>query len=132
MAGERCVEDPDAGLESEQREAPFRIGARREGALPEIVAARETKERFDPHIRVLDRIAALGRDAAGNTIEGLCGEDTEVTEDAENNRRYSAPCAHAPLCPCPRITIPGRAPVCRPLSSTTLPLTITVGMPIGY
>src|SRR5258708_28195219 len=71
MAGERGVEDPDAGLESEQREAPFRIGARREGALPEIVAARETKERFDPRLRGLARIAAPRRDAARHTPQRL-------------------------------------------------------------
>jgi hypothetical protein len=39
--------------------------------------------------------------------------------------------ASAPYLP-PRITIPGRAPVWRWLSSTTRPFTMTVGMPTGY
>ena len=138
LAGRRRVEHPDAGLERQQRPFALGVGPRGEGALPEKVAAGEAEHRFDAHVGVWDRRAGGVDDLAGQPIERLRrrGSPPRLPRRTRGNGR--TPAVHedlryrASVMPWPWITIPGRSPVWRPSSSTTRPLTITVGMPTGY
>src|SRR5437899_11386035 len=74
LSGGGCIEDPDARLEAQERPVTFRVALRRERALAQVGAAGEAEQRFDAHVGILDDLAAIADNLAGETIERLCEE----------------------------------------------------------
>src|SRR6185436_16525393 len=68
----RGIEDPDARLEAEQRPLALGAGTSAEGALSEEIAARETEDRLDADIRVLERLSRGVEHFPREPIERLC------------------------------------------------------------
>lgn len=126
---------PDAGFERGQRPFTAFVRARRTVRCPRKSPPAKPKAASTRTSAAVAR-PARGLDTSRQPVERLRGErDRRGGREArDDTAREHAWCVRyrGAVIPLPWMTMPGRAPVWRPSSSTTRPLTMTVGMPAGY